>query len=163
VVRRHEPALSAFEVRLQWPADLPLILADYVQIDRVVTNLVENAIQFAPPGSKIDISAEAGSAEMTIAVANQGPAIPARSHPHLFEKFYRISEDRSPDMGTGLGLSICKGIVEAHGGKIRVESPVAGESGARFVFTLPFSRETEAKKGLLSEEPDHEERKDPHR
>jgi two-component system sensor histidine kinase KdpD len=163
VVRRHEKALSAFTVRLQWSPDLPLILADYVQIDRVATNLVENAIQFAPPGSQIEISAEAGSAGMTVAVTNQGPAIPARSHPHLFDKFYRISEDRSPNMGTGLGLSICKGIVEAHGGRIWMESPVKGGSGARFIFTLPFSQETDSKTGLRDEERDHEEWEDSHR
>jgi signal transduction histidine kinase len=75
---------------------------------------------------------------MTVAVTNPGPAIPRRLHPHLFDKFYRISEDRSPSMGTGLGLSICKGIVEAHGGRIWVESPVTGDSGTRFVFTLPM-------------------------
>jgi len=130
--------MTAFQVQLDWPIDLPLIYADYVQIDRVVTNLLENAIRFAPPGSPIKVEAHSQAAAMAVAVTNQGPAIPERLHPHLFDKFYRVWEDRAPNMGTGLGLSICKGIVEAHGGRIWVESPVAGNAGVRFVFTLPI-------------------------
>jgi two-component system sensor histidine kinase KdpD len=138
VVRRLASPLAVFQVRLQLPADLPLILADYVQVDRVISNLLENAIRFAPPGTAIEIAARAGEGELTVTVTNQGPAIPSRLHPNLFDKFYRISEDRSPNMGTGLGLSICKGIVDAHGGRIWVESPVTGDSGTRFAFTLPL-------------------------
>jgi two-component system, OmpR family, sensor histidine kinase KdpD len=139
VVRRLGSAPAAFRVELHLPPDLPLILADYVQIDRVMSNLLDNAVRFAPPGSAIDITASAGGGGLTVAVTNQGPAIPARLHPHLFDKFYRISEDRSPDMGTGLGLSICKGIVDAHDGRIWVESPVSADSGTRFAFTLPLA------------------------
>jgi two-component system, OmpR family, sensor histidine kinase KdpD len=158
VVRRHAAALSAFRVDCRWAPDLPFLLADYVQIDRVVTNLLENAIRFAPPGSGIEIEVRTDADWMTIAVTNPGPAIPRRLHPHLFDKFYRISEDRSPNMGTGLGLSICKGIVEAHGGRIWVESPVSQESGTRFVFTLPLGKSPERAKTQ-----DHEEDQDSHR
>jgi len=142
VVRRLAPRMTAFQVQLSWPDDLPLVYADYVQIDRVVTNLLENAIRFAPPGSTIHVAAHVEPPVVTIAVTNQGPPIPERVHPHLFDKFYRISEDRAPDMGTGLGLSICKGIVEAHGGRIWLESPTEGNAGARFVFTLPLPADT---------------------
>jgi two-component system sensor histidine kinase KdpD len=138
VAHRLSPRMTAFQIQLDWPIDLPLIYADYVQIDRVITNLLENASRFAPPGSPIKVEAHAEAEAMTVAVTNQGPAIPERLHPHLFDKFYRVWEDRAPNMGTGLGLSICKGIVEAHGGRIWVESPVANNAGARFVFTLPF-------------------------
>ncbi len=139
VVHRLSARLGGLRVQLDWPVDLPLVYADYVQIDRVVTNLLENAIRFAPGGSTLEITARGGPAEMSIGVANQGPAIPERALPHLFDKFYRIYEDRAPGMGTGLGLSICKGIVEAHGGRISVESPVQGNIGVRFVFTLPLA------------------------
>jgi two-component system sensor histidine kinase KdpD len=138
VLRRLSFAAAALTIQLDWLPDLPLIYADYVQLDRVVTNLVENAIHFAPAGSTIQVRAYSDSAGVTVSVSNQGPPIPETARPHLFDKFYRIYQDRTPDMGTGLGLSICKGIVEAHGGRIWVESPVAGGSGARFVFTLPF-------------------------
>jgi two-component system sensor histidine kinase KdpD len=158
VVRRLGSALEVFRVQLDLPADLPLVFADYVQVDRVISNLLDNAVRFAPPGSAIDIAARAEGNRLTVAVTNQGPAIPARLHPHLFDKFYRISEDRSPSMGTGLGLSICKGIVEAHGGRIWAESPVTGESGTRFAFTLPV-REPDGR----SEKADDEEDQDSHR
>lgn len=142
VVRRHAVQLEAFRVELHWSPELPLILADYVQIDRVVANLLENALRYTPPGSAIQIDATSDSAQMTISVSNQGPAIPAPLQARLFEKFYRISDERSEDMETGLGLSICKGIVEAHGGKIWLVSPVRGNSGARFSFTLPLTVES---------------------
>jgi two-component system sensor histidine kinase KdpD len=139
VAHRLAPRMTAFRLRFDWPIDLPLIKADYVQIDRVVTNLLENALRFAPPDSTIDITARAEAGTITVAVTNQGPAIPERVRSHLFDKFYRVFEDRAPDMGTGLGLSICKGIVEAHGGRIWVGSPVMDDTGACFVFTLPIS------------------------
>ena len=157
VVRRHAAALGAFRVQFHWVSDLPYLMADYVQIDRVVTNLLENAIRFAPPGSGIAIDVRADAEWMTVAVTNAGPAIPRRLHPHLFDKFYRISDDRSPNMGTGLGLSICKGIVEAHGGRILVESPVSEESGTRFVFTLPMGKSPEQ-----AHTQDYEEDQDSH-
>jgi two-component system sensor histidine kinase KdpD len=146
VVRRLSARMRDFHVKLDWPPDLPLVYADYVQIDRVITNLLENAIRFTPPDSTIEIEAQAEAGEMTVAVTNQGPAIPERVHPHLFDKFYRVSEDRAPGMGTGLGLSICKGIVEAHGGRIWVESPVGGNTGARFAFTLPLPSSAQVSK-----------------
>ena len=153
VARRH-----GVRAQFHWAPDLPFVLADYVQIDRVMSNLLENAIRFAPSQSSIDIEVRTDEREMTVAVTNPGPAIPARLHPHLFDKFYRISEDRSPGMGTGLGLSICKGIVEAHGGRIWVESPVTGDTGTRFVFTLPMV-DSSADDG----EQDDEKDEDPHR
>ena len=157
VAHRLSPRTTAFQVQLDFTPDLLLVYADYVQIDRVVTNLLENAIRFAPPGSAIHVTARAEAEAMTVAVTNQGPAIPERMRPHLFDKFYRISEDRAPDMGTGLGLSICKGIVEAHGGRIWAQSPVAENAGARFVFTLPFPSAGQAahlSSKLLSDEKD---------
>jgi two-component system sensor histidine kinase KdpD len=156
-VRRLASHLGVFRVLLHLAPDLPLIMADYVQVDRVISNLLDNAVRFAPPGSSIDITASAGNGNMTVAVTNQGPAIPSRLHPYLFDKFYRISENRSPDMGTGLGLSICKGIVEAHGGRIWVESPVMADSGTRFAFTLPLTETAgriEERKNEENQDPD---------
>ena len=137
-VHRLSPRMRDFHVKLNWSPDLPLVYADYVEIDRVITNLLENAIRFTPPDSMIEITARVEEGAMTVAVTNQGPAIPDRVQLHLFDKFYRVSEDRARGMGTGLGLSICKGIVEAHDGRIWVESPVDGNAGARFAFTLPL-------------------------
>jgi two-component system sensor histidine kinase KdpD len=163
VVRRLSPRMAAFRVKLDWPPDLPLIYADYVQIDRVVSNLLENAIRFTPPDSTIEIAARAEAGRVTVAVTNQGPAISERVQAHLFDKFYRVLENRGPDMGTGLGLSICKGIVEAHGGRIWVESPVSGDRGARFAFTLPLPTDMPARKLPEDEAPSDEENQNPDR
>ncbi len=138
VVRRMSPLLGNFAVHLDWPDDLPPAYADYVQVDRVVANLLDNAARFAPPGSAIWVTARGDEAGVTVSVSNEGPAISEQVRAHLFDKFYRISADRAANMGTGLGLSICKGIIEAHGGRIGVESPLIDYQGARFVFTLPF-------------------------
>ena len=163
VVHRLAPRMTAFRVKLDWPPDLPLIYADYVQVDRVVMNLLENAIRFTPPDSTIEITARAEAGWVTIAVANQGPAISEPVQAHLFDKFYRVSENRAPDMGTGLGLSICKGIVEAHGGHIWVESPVSGDMGARFTFTLPLPTDMPARKLPEDEVLSDEENQNPDR
>jgi len=163
VVRRLSPRMTAFRVKLDWPPDLPLIYADYVQMDRVVTNLLENAIRFTPPDSTIEITARAEPGRVTVAFTNQGPAISERVQAHLFDKFYRVSENRAPDMGTGLGLSICKGIVEAHGGRIWVESPVSGDRGARFTFALPLPTDMPARKLPEDEALSDEENQNPDR
>jgi two-component system sensor histidine kinase KdpD len=138
VLHRLSPRMAHFSVYLDWPTDLPLAYADYVQVDRVVANLLENAIRFAPSDSTIEIAMRGDETGATISVANEGPAIPAEFHPYLFSKFYHVPEEHIPHTSTGLGLSICKGIIEAHGGRIWVESPIKSNAGARFVFTLPY-------------------------
>ena len=116
--------------------DLPLVPADYVQLDQVFTNLLSNALKYAPIGSTITLSAWTLSGErVQVQVKNQGPAVPAEHLGHIFDKFYRVTAaDRVT--GTGLGLSICKGIVEAHGGRIWAENL---PDGLAFNFTLPLT------------------------
>ena len=114
---------------------LPLVMADRRRIVQVLDNLLTNAIRHSSEASVISVSAERGDMEVAISVADEGRGIPAQSLPHLFRKFSRVqSEEQSGD--TGLGLAICKGIVEAHGGRIWAESDGPG-LGARFIFTLP--------------------------
>jgi two-component system sensor histidine kinase KdpD len=116
--------------------DLPLVPADYVQLDQVFTNLISNGIKYAPAGSTIEVSARAVSGErVQVQVKNQGPPVPAEHLDHIFDKFYRVTAaDRVT--GTGLGLSICKGIIEAHGGRIWAENL---PDGLAFNFTLPLT------------------------
>lgn len=118
---------------------LPLALFDYVEIAQVLTNLIENAVKYTPPGTPITIQAratiEAGAPVIEIAVDDQGPGIPFPHQARLFEKFYR-GDARRGTPGTGIGLAISKGLVEAHGGRIWVES--AEGAGASFRFTLPL-------------------------
>ncbi|MCC6189858.1 MAG: DUF4118 domain-containing protein [Anaerolineales bacterium] len=118
------------------PDDLPLVPADYGQLDQVLTNLLNNSLKYAPPGTGIGLRAwAAGPDQVQVQVSNAGPPVPLEHLDHIFDKFYRVNAaDRVT--GTGLGLSICKGIVEAHGGRIWVENLPGGPA---FNFTLPLA------------------------
>ncbi|HET6232344.1 MAG TPA: ATP-binding protein [Longimicrobiaceae bacterium] len=111
---------------------------DAARVLQVVSNLVGNAIKFTPSGGRISLRCTAAGGEVRVAVQDTGPGIPASQVPHVFGRFWQAGAgDRR---GVGLGLSIARGIVEAHGGRIWVES-VEG-AGSTFVFTLPYARRT---------------------
>ena len=115
--------------------DLPLVTADQRRIVQVLGNLLSNAGRHSPESSVITVSAVREGVYVAVSVTNEGQGIPAESLPDLFRKFSRAqAEEQEGD--TGLGLAICKGIVEAHGGRIWAESDGPG-LGARFTFTLP--------------------------
>ena len=115
--------------------ELPLVMADRRRIVQVLANLLSNAARHSPESSVIRVSAVRDGVHVAVSVADEGRGIPAESLPDLFRKFSRAqSEDQGGD--TGLGLAVCKGIVEAHGGRIWAESDGMG-LGARFTFTLP--------------------------
>ena len=115
--------------------DLPLVLADRRRMVQVLLNLLSNAARQSAESAVIRVSAVVQGVDVAVSVADQGRGIPAESLPLLFRKFSQAqSEDAGSD--TGLGLSICRGIVEAHGGRIWAESEGPG-LGARFTFTLP--------------------------
>ncbi|MEW5930807.1 MAG: PAS domain-containing sensor histidine kinase, partial [Gemmatimonadota bacterium] len=120
-------------VRSLVPDDAPLVLADRERILQVVSNLLGNAVRFTPPGGSITLRADACEREVRFAVADTGAGIPPDDLPHVFDRFWR--GQRSARSGAGLGLAIARGIVEAHGGRIWVES-TPGE-GSTFYFTLP--------------------------
>ncbi|MYD35540.1 MAG: response regulator [Dehalococcoidia bacterium] len=129
------------------PLNLPWVMGDKSRIMQVLGNLLGNAARHSPESSAITVSAAPGDLQVSVSVSDEGMGIPAESLPHLFRKFSRIeNEDQSGD--TGLGLSVCKGIVEAHGGRIWAESDGPG-LGARFTFTLPTVEEA----GFVSPEP----------
>ncbi len=115
--------------------DLPLVMADRRRIAQVIGNLLTNAARHSLEDSAIRVSATRAGVHVEVAVTDQGRGISADDLPHLFTKFAR-RDDRGATGDTGLGLAICKGIVEAHGGRIRAESDGPG-LGARFVFNLP--------------------------
>ena len=115
--------------------DLPLVMADRRRIAQVLGNLLSNAARHSPESSVIRVSAVRDGVHVAVSVADEGRGIPAERLPDLFRKFSGArSEEQAGD--TGLGLSICKGIVEAHGGRIWAESDGPG-AGACFTFTLP--------------------------
>lgn len=111
--------------------------ADPIQIQRVITNLIQNGIQHTPASGTVRVSGHATAHELQIDVANDGEAIQSESLQHVFERFYRDTTSRSRQRnGAGLGLAIAKAIVEAHKGRIWVENMPGG--GTRFAFTLPL-------------------------
>jgi two-component system sensor histidine kinase KdpD len=127
--------LAGHHVRVDIPADAPLVQFDAVLIERVLCNLLENAVKHTPAGTEIRVSAAVQGERMEIAVSDNGPGLPPGLGERIFDKFTRGREE-SAVPGVGLGLAICRAIVEAHGGTIRAESPETG--GARFVFALPL-------------------------
>ena len=123
--------------------DLPLALADRRRIVQVIGNLLTNAARHSPESSIIRVSAVRKGDEMEVSVADQGRGIPAEDLPRLFRRFTGGEAESSGSVGdTGLGLAICRGIVEAHGGRIWAESDGLG-LGAFFTFTLPVVREAQ--------------------
>jgi two-component system sensor histidine kinase KdpD len=130
---RLEGQLGERPVSVHLPSDLPLVPLDEVLIEQVLVNLLENAVKYTPPGSPIDLSAWAGDQQVTVEVADRGPGLPAGDEQRVFEKFFRA---QSATGGAGLGLTICRGIIEAHGGRIWAENRPDG--GAVFRFTLPL-------------------------
>jgi two-component system sensor histidine kinase KdpD len=131
---RLEGRLRDHTVNTTFPADLPLVLVDGVLLEQVVINLVENAVKYAPAGSAIDLSASASDREVIVEVADRGPGIPIGEEVRIFDKFYRAKPAR--EGGVGLGLTICRGIVEAHGGRIWAKNRSGG--GALFQFSIPL-------------------------
>ncbi|MEP0763921.1 MAG: PAS domain-containing protein [Chloroflexota bacterium] len=121
-------------VTVEVPADIA-VLADEVQIQRALKNILHNAIKFTPNGGHIRISARRGDAEAVLAVSDDGPGIPAEDLSRIFERFFQV--DRARREGTGLGLAIVRHIVRAHGGRTWAES-VQGE-GATFYIALSLA------------------------
>jgi two-component system, OmpR family, sensor histidine kinase KdpD len=113
--------LNSRSVQIHLPPDLPLVAMDMVLMTQVLVNLLENALKFSPPDSEIDITVRLDRTFLRIEVEDRGHGIPEHDLERVFDKFYQvpIPEGRG---GTGLGLSICKGIVEAHGGRIRAQN-----------------------------------------
>jgi two-component system, OmpR family, phosphate regulon sensor histidine kinase PhoR len=129
-----EPKNLALEVHL--PAGLPDVRGDSNRLREVLQNLLDNAAQYTLPGGRIEVSALRAGQQVVTTVADTGIGIPQAEQGRIFERFYRVDAARSRDAGgTGLGLSIARHIVEAHGGRIWVDSTV-GE-GSRFHFSLP--------------------------
>ena len=116
------------------PADLPPVLADRRRIVQVLDNLLANAAQHSPEIAPIRVAAERDGAQVEVSVADAGEGVPAERLLHLFRR--HAGGDAREGGGSGLGLVICKGLVEAHGGRIRAESDGAGR-GTRIAFTLP--------------------------
>ena len=129
-------------LRIDLPQDLPIVLADRRRVVQVLGNLLANAARHSPESSVIRVTAAQEGIHVAFSVTDEGQGLSPDVLPHLFRKFSRIDgDDREGGVeGSGLGLAICKGIVEAHGGRIWAESEGAG-LGSRFAFMLPAVNE----------------------
>ncbi|MEO8335204.1 MAG: PAS domain S-box protein [bacterium] len=126
-------AARGIELALDDPGELPMVKADAQRIHQVFSNLIGNAIKFTPRGGKVTVSGKLRGSDVHMGVTDTGPGIPAEQIPHVFGQFWQATgADRR---GIGLGLAIAKGIVEAHEGRIWVESTL--DEGSSFYFTLP--------------------------
>lgn len=118
------------EVTFDAPA---LVSADRMRLEQVITNLLSNAVKYSPSGGQIDLAIHIAGDEARVTVQDHGLGIPEDKQPHVFERFFRAVEEGG---GLGIGLYVCRGIVEAHGGRIWLESKEG--SGSTFFFTLPL-------------------------
>jgi signal transduction histidine kinase len=117
------------------PENLPAVLGDRGLIERVLINLVDNALKFTPPGERVWIEAEPDTEEVEVAVVDTGAGIPLEDRTRVFEKFTQVQGRTGTKRGLGLGLAFCRMAVEAHGGRIWIEDGPEG-NGSRLVFTL---------------------------
>jgi signal transduction histidine kinase len=157
VLDRMQKVTARHQILYDVPMPLPLIQGDFLQLDRVLSNLVENAVKYSPTETEIRVTAALMGDEVQVSVLDQGCGVPPEERERIFEKFYRVTqrrgrpahlkdshdgcaERRAPSRagGSGLGLAICRGIVLAHHGRIWVEDQAEG--GSRFVFTLPVEQ-----------------------
>ncbi|MBA2448392.1 MAG: GAF domain-containing protein [Chloroflexi bacterium] len=137
-VQRVQRLTDRHQIGIDWDADL-LVEADPRRIAQVVTNLLENAVKYSPDGGEVVVGGRLEGATLQVSVADQGVGIPSRDLDRVFDRFHRVEGEISKRVGgTGLGLAICQRLVEAHGGKIRVESRLG--KGSTFFFTLPLNQ-----------------------
>lgn len=140
-VKELRPQVEAkgLELSIDASVELPLVMVDRLQIERVISNLVINALRHTKNG-EIKISAEQRENHVAVSVSDTGSGIPSEYLPHIFDKFVQVPD--APTGGVGLGLTISKSIVEAHGGQISVQSQVG--MGTTFTFTLPLAAKVES-------------------
>jgi signal transduction histidine kinase len=126
-------------LQLQTAVELPVIMADANLLEQVFTNLLDNALKFSPEGSKITIDVWSEGAELIVAITDQGTGIAPEKVTQIFERFYQVKSSGQAKAGAGIGLALCKAIVDAHDGRIWVQS--AGQNqGATFFIALPTNK-----------------------
>jgi len=120
--------------------DLPNVMADEERVGQILMNLMGNALQYTPAGGEVHVEAFQLEKEVAFQIRDNGIGIPKEHLPHIFDRFYRVDKSRSrAGGGSGIGLTIAMHLVEAHGGKISVESP-GKDQGSTFTFTLPIAK-----------------------
>ena len=134
LVERFSSQTSTHHISTDFSPDFPIILADENRIRQVISNLITNSIKYAPQG-EIKISGQVRPNQVIISVSDDGPGIDSTDLPHVFDRFYRAPRSVRETKGAGLGLYLARAIIEAHGGRIWVESK--NHTGAQISFSLP--------------------------
>ncbi len=132
-IETERESIGRREVSLDVPDNIPLVFVDHMLIEQAVAKLLANAATHAESNLPIEIDAEYKDNQLIISISDRGPGLPAESTERLFDKFYRMDDNKTG--GLGLGLSIARGFVEVHGGKLAAENRDGG--GARFIVSLP--------------------------
>jgi two-component system, OmpR family, sensor histidine kinase KdpD len=134
-------------IELQLPADLPLVRADAAQLERVFSNLIENAIKFSPSRAPVRITGGASAGRVAVRVADSGSGIPRRYRSQVFEPFFRGRGPGEAGGGSGLGLAICRGFVEANGGRIVLQT--GRDTGTTFAVSFPVASQPAGAEGMV--------------
>lgn len=134
LVERFQVQTEGHQIIIDIPEDFPIVMADEPRLEQVLSNLISNAIKYAPDGS-ICIRGQTLSDQIVICVSDEGPGIAAGDLPHIFDRFYRAKETSRKTKGAGLGLYLARAIVEAHGGRMWADAKT--DQGARICFSLP--------------------------
>ena len=129
--------MDVTRIRAEVPVDLPSVCADPARLDRILTNLLSNALKYSAPGTPVEVTAQRQGDEVVTSVTDHGPGISPEELPRLFQRYFRTRAAGEAREGLGLGLFITRRLVEAHGGRIWVESEVG--TGSTFSFSLPIA------------------------
>jgi PAS domain S-box-containing protein len=137
LLQRSRVVVDVRRIKAELPPDLPPIDADPDRLERILINLLTNALKYSPHESEVLLRAQTLNGEVLVSVSDQGIGIAPEHRPHIFERFYRVKGEQLPE-GLGIGLYTTRMLVEAHGGRIWVESELG--KGSTFHFTLPVRR-----------------------
>jgi signal transduction histidine kinase len=135
MAERMQTQTTRHQIRVDFPEDFPVIVADENRLEQVISNLIGNAIKYAPEG-EIRVSGSVRPDSVIVCVSDEGPGIAPEDVPHVFDRFYRAPDMARQTKGAGLGLYLTRAIIEAHNGQIWVDS--APGHGARICFSLPI-------------------------
>jgi signal transduction histidine kinase len=136
LVKKFRTQTTLHELSAEFPSSFPVIQADAARLEQVLSNLIGNAIKYSPKGGAVRITGRALPDQVVVSVSDEGIGIPVEEQDRIFERFYRVDDALSRrTAGSGLGLYLAKAVVEAHGGRIWVESKPG--QGAAFSFALP--------------------------
>jgi signal transduction histidine kinase len=152
VTRRFRARSAGVSITLDIPPNLPTVIADRDRIEEVLQNLLDNAVKYSPRRRAITISCHATGEEVIVSVSDMGMGIALGEQEHIFDRFHRASDATTQaTSGAGLGLYICRAIVEAHGGRIWVESTL--RQGSTFSFSLPREEKAHLPMVVFRQEP----------